>query len=203
MPTYSPVTPDGVAEAVTDRLRPLAGRRVVLIDGADAARPVDLAARVAERLRTDGRAADVVDLRGWVRPASLRLEYGRTDELSYRTAWFDYDGVAREVVAALHDRGHWLPAIWDAESDRSARLRAVDAGPDQVLIVAGPMLLGRGLRTDLTVALTLSPAALRRLTPEDDRWTVDALLTHAERHGETPDVEVKVDHPDRPALRES
>ncbi|MGN7134294.1 hypothetical protein ACTHQY_13580 [Rhodococcoides corynebacterioides] len=203
MPTYSPTTLDGVAETVTDRLRSLAGRRVVLIDGADAARPVDLAARVSERLRTEGRAADVVDLGGWVRPASLRLEYGHTDEMSYRTAWFDYDGLAREVVGALRDHGRWLPAIWDAQSDRSARLRVVDAGPDQVLIVAGPMLLGRGLHADLTVALTLSPAALRRLTPEDDHWTVDALVTHADRHDDTPDVEVKVDHPDRPALRES
>ncbi len=103
----------------------------------------------------------------------------------------------------LRTRGRWLPAIRDAESDRSARRRVVDAGPDQVLIVAGPMLLGRDLHADLTAALTLSPAALRRLTPEDDRWTVDALLTHAAHHDEAPDVEVKVDHPDRPALRTS
>lgn len=203
MPSYSPTTLDDVADAVVDRLRATAGRRVVIVDGADAARPIDLAARITDRLRTEGRAADVVDLHGWVRPASLRLEHGRTDELSYRTAWFDHDGLAREVIGALRDHGRWLPAIWDPATDRSARLRVVPAAADQVLVLAGPMLLGRGLGADLTVALTLSSSALRRLTPADEQWTVVALTTWTADHDETPDVEVKVDHPDRPALRMS
>ncbi|WP_328812966.1 hypothetical protein [Rhodococcus sp. NBC_00297] len=199
MPRFSPTTPDAVVDHVVDRIDAVDGRCVVAVDGADAADPVAFAQRVVARLRADGRAADLVSLHDWVRPASLRLEYGHEDELSYRTLWFDYDALTREVITAVHKRDQWLPALWDERSDRSARARPRTAAQNQVVVVAGPMLLGRDLDLDVTVALTLTERTASRLTPEDERWTVPALTAHAE-HGERADVEVRMDHPDRPAL---
>nr|WP_306307549.1 hypothetical protein [Nocardia tenerifensis] len=171
---------------------------MVAIDGADAARPVDLAERVAAGLRDTGRAAEVVRLHDYVRPASLRVEFGR-DEVSYRTVWFDYEALRREVVDALHSAGRWLPALWDEVTDRSARAAIRSAADGTVLIVAGPMLLERYLEFDLSVRLEMSEQALRRNTPDEDRWTIPALV--AGENGSEPTFFVRWDHPDRPALR--
>ena len=136
----------------------------------DAADPVEFAQRVATELRTRGRAADVVDLHDFVRPASLRLEHGRTDPYSYRHDWFDYAAVDREVLRAVREHRRWLPRLWDERTDRSARERPRRAAKDQILVVAGPMLLGRGLDFDVTVVLTMSRGALERRTRPEDHW---------------------------------
>ncbi|MGW5382848.1 hypothetical protein [Nocardia sp. NPDC003963] len=200
MPRFSPTTPDALADLVTRSLRPLDGRRVVGIDGADAAHPLEFAHRAADRVRADGRPADTVSLHDFVRPASLRMEFGR-DETSYRTGWFDYAALRREVLDSVHHAGTWLPALWDESTDRSARAARRPASPATVLFVAGPMLLGRGLPFDLTVRLDLSAAALTRGTPDEDAWTVPGLLAHDLANSETPQYFARWDHPDRPALR--
>jgi len=185
---------------IAARARTVPSRAVVAIDGADAAGPLDFAEPVRAAIRADGRAAHIVSLHDFVRPASLRLEYGRADEESYRTMWFDYAALRREVIDSLRESGRWLPRLWDAASDRSARDRIRIAGSDDVVLVAGPMLLGRGLGFDVTVRLDLSPGALERATASEDRWTVRALLDH-DASTEQPDVFVRWDHPDRPAIR--
>ncbi|WP_378731850.1 hypothetical protein [Nocardia brasiliensis] len=199
MPRFVPISQDALVERVVERVLALPGYRVVGVDGADAARPIDLARRVATALRGTGRPAEVVSLHDYVRPASLRVEFGR-DEISYRTAWFDYDALRREVIDALHDEGRWLPALWDEATDRSARAAIRTAAADTVLLVAGPMLLDRALRFDLTVRLDLSEPALRRTTPPEAHWTIPALLRHHET-ATTPTFFARWDHPERPALR--
>ncbi|MFI2232315.1 hypothetical protein [Nocardia testacea] len=200
MPRFTSTTPDALAEILTRDLRTLDGYRVVGVDGADAARPLAFAGRLAERVRDDGRPAETVSLHDYVRPASLRMEFGR-DENSYRTGWFDYSALRREVLDAVRDTGTWLPALWDEAADRSARARRRTALPGTVLFVAGPMLLGRGLPFDRAVHLDLSAAALTRGVPDDEAWTVPALLAHDREHGGTAEYFVRWDHPDRPALR--
>ncbi|MBF6170227.1 hypothetical protein [Nocardia blacklockiae] len=200
MPPYAPITADALLDLVTDRALGLPEPAVVAIDGADAAEPVAFARALAGRLPARGRPSGVVALHDYVRPASLRLEFGR-DETSYRTAWFDYAGVEREVLQGLRVRRRWLPALWDEAADRSARAATVPAAADTVLFVAGPMLLGRGLAFDLTVELRLSEAALRRRTAPPDAFTVDALLRHRRETPEEPGILVNWDHPDRPAVR--
>ncbi|TAM89123.1 MAG: uridine kinase, partial [Jatrophihabitans sp.] len=67
--------------------------------------------------------------------------------------------------------------------------------PSSAVLVCGAFLAD--LPFDLTVALTMAPAALRRHTPEDQHWTLPA-------HGEyrpTADVLVKLDDPRHPAVR--
>ncbi|MGZ8179781.1 hypothetical protein ACXVUM_17765 [Williamsia sp. SKLECPSW1] len=199
---YRSVSPDRLVEECASRVEAMPGRRVIAVDGADAADPAAIAGRLAAALRARGRAADVVETRHWVRAASLRMEWGRTDAHSYRTAWFDHAALRREVLDALRDDGRWLPRLWDAQRDRSFRDDVVPAGPSQVVIVTGPMLLGSGLRFDLTVALTMSEASLRRRTPEDEHWTIAPLLDDA-ADAPAADVEVRWDHPDRPAVREA
>lgn len=199
MPRFVPISQDALVERVVERVLALPGYRVLGVDGADAARPLDLAHRVAATLRGTGRPAEVVSLHDYVRPASLRVEFGR-DEISYRTAWFDYDALRREVIDALHDEGRWLPALWDEATDRSARAAIRTAAADTVLLVAGPMLLDHSLRFDLTVRLDLSEPALRRTTPPEAHWTIPALLKRPET-STTPTFFARWDHPDRPALR--
>ncbi|MGV9615151.1 hypothetical protein [Nocardia xishanensis] len=203
MPQFVPITQDGLADLLVDRVSALPGRRLIAVDGADAAQPAAFARLAAERLRGTGRSAEVLSLHDYVRPASLRMEFGREDEYSYRTAWFDYDAVRREVVGALREHGRWLPALWDEAADRSARAAVRAAPTDLVLFLAGPMLLGRDLAFDLTVRLDLSEAALRRRTPREDHWTIPALLRYDRENPEVPTFSARWDHPDRPALSRS
>jgi hypothetical protein len=201
VPQFAAITRDGLIELMTHRILELPGRLVIAIDGADAAAPTPLATAIAAALRDTGRAADVVSLHDYVRPASLRMEFGRDDELSYRTAWFDYGALRREVVDALHDTARWLPALWDEHTDRSARATIRRARPATVILVAGPMLLGRTLPFDLTLRLDMSEPALRRTTPPDQHWTIPALRRHNRENPEPPTFFVRWDHPHRPALR--
>ncbi|GAB2517913.1 nucleoside/nucleotide kinase family protein [Nocardia heshunensis] len=201
MPDFTALTPDALLDLIAERAMGTRGYAVIAVDGADAADPLTVARDVAERLRARGRAAETVSLHDFVRPASVRLEYDRDSEFTYRTGWFDYAAVNREVLKSLRDSGRFLPALWDERADRSARARVRQALPDTVVFLAGPMLLGRGLDFDLTVALRMSEGALRRRTDPAEMFTVDGLLEYQRGHDQDPDLLVAWDHPDRPAVR--
>ncbi|WP_072801945.1 hypothetical protein [Rhodococcoides yunnanense] len=196
-----PIFPNRLTSSILERT-PRGERAIVVVDGADAADPVEFAVRLRDRAAAEGRSATVVDLHDYVRPASLRFEYSRTDELSYRTAWFDFDALDREVVAPMRagGRGSFLPRLWDEASDRSARSRLVEAAPDHLLVLAGPTLLGRVDSAAVVVHLLLSEGALRRRTSESDRWTVEPLMQYYRDSTAEPDITVRWDHPDRPAV---
>ncbi|MFE5285559.1 hypothetical protein ACFRAQ_11400 [Nocardia sp. NPDC056611] len=200
MPDFTALAPDALLELIAERAGALPGYAVVAVDGADAAEPLRVASGVADVLRTRGRPAEVISLHDFVRPASVRLEYDRDSEFTYRTGWFDYAAVNREVVKSLRDSGRFLPALWNERTDRSARARIRDAAGSTVLFVAGPMLLGRGLDFDLTVFLRMSEGALRRRTDPEQAFTVDGLVEYQREHTERPDILVAWDHPDRPAV---
>ena len=177
----------------------------VAIDGAPPARPDALAAELVDPLRTRGRAALHVRAGDFLRPASLRFEHGRTDPDAFRTDWLDTGGLTREALDPLEPggSGRVLPALWDASTDRASRAAYVELPPGGVLMVAGSLLLGRGLPVDMTVHLAMSEAALARHTDRDDLWTLPAYHRYATEVApeENADVVVLMDHPERPAVR--
>ena len=72
-----------------------------------------------------------------------------------------------------------------------------------MVVVDGPLLLGRGLPAELTVHLALSPAALARRTPPDEAWTLPAYARYAAEVDPVAvaDLVVRADHAARPALQ--
>jgi hypothetical protein len=156
-----------------------------------------LADALVPGLRAAGRPPLRVSAGDFLRPAGERFEFGREDLESFRTTWLDAAALDREVLSR---EGSYLPALWDAGAERSAR-RAVEPVPaGAVLLVDGVPLLGRGLPADLTVHVALSPAALlRRGVPQ---WQLRAFADYdAEvRPGEVCDVLVRAEDPLRPAV---
>ncbi|WP_326612652.1 uridine kinase [Streptomyces scopuliridis] len=175
----------------------------VAIDGAPAAGTRERADALAGALRVRGRSVLVVGTGGFLRPASLRYEYGREDPDSYYSGWFDTGALWREVFGPLEPggTGRVLPDLWDPATDRATRSPHSELAPGGVLVLHGPLLLGHWFPFDLTVHLRLSPAALRRRTDESERWTLPAFERY-EREvdpAEAADVVVRTDDPRHPA----
>jgi hypothetical protein len=199
-----PISPALLVEEVADRIASAAGteRLRVVVDGAPPARPGDLADALTGPLRLRGREVVRVSAGDFLRPASLRFEHGRTDPDVFYDEWLDSAALVREVLGPVEPggSGRVLPALWDSETDRAVRAPYLTLPPGGVLLLDGALLLGRGLPIDLSVHLWLSPAALARNTPAEDRWTLPAYARYEEDR--VADLVVRVDHPDRPALVE-
>lgn len=166
----------------------------MLLDGVGA-RP--LADALVPRLAAAGRPPLPVHAAGFLRPAGERFEWGREDEESFRTRWLDTGALEREV---LSQNDAYLPALWDAAADRSARQPRRPVPEGAVLLVDGVLLLGRGLPADVTVHVALSTGALaRRGVPA---WQLPAFAAYDRevRPGEVCDVLVRAEDPLRPAL---
>ena len=148
----------------------------VAVDGPTAAAPIELAEEIASALRMTGRAATVIPSASFWRDASLRLEYGRTDVDSYAHDWLDAAALTREVLDPLgpDGSGTFLPALRDPVSNRSRRVPYRVAAADEIVLIAGELLLGTGLPFDTTIHLALSAAARGRRTAADDAWTLAA-----------------------------
>jgi hypothetical protein len=168
------------------------------------ARPELLATAIAGELPALGRPAVVVPAAGFYRPASLRLEHGRTDPDARYTDWLDARALAREVLDPLGrgGSGRYLPALWDLATDRAVRA-GTEAMPDGgVLLVPGSLLQGVGLAFDVVVHLRVAPAARRRLTPPEQAWELPAFDRYDDEvdPAALADAVILADHPDRPAL---
>jgi len=166
----------------------------VLLDGVGSRALSD---ELAPRLAAAARPALQVHAEDFLRPAGERFEWGREDEEAFRTRWLDAAALEREV---LTPETRYLPALWDAAADRSARRTALPVPPAAVLLVDGVLLLGRGLSSDLTVHVSLSPAALtRRGVPA---WQLPAFAAYerSARPAQVCDVLVRAEDPLRPAL---
>ncbi|MEU5719756.1 uridine kinase [Streptomyces sp. NPDC020403] len=203
-----PITWERLARSLavhTDGLRPADGGPwlKVGVDGAPAARPGDRAELVAEALRARGRAVLTVSTGGFLRPASLRYEYGRKDPDSYADSWFDTGALWREVFRPLEPggSGRILPDLWDPVTDRATRSPYRTLPEGGVLILHGPLLLGHWFPFDLCVHIGLSPGALRRRTEEGERWTLPAFARYEDEvaPAERADVVVRADDPNHPA----
>ncbi|GHJ38324.1 hypothetical protein Sm713_39330 [Streptomyces sp. TS71-3] len=186
-------------------LKPADGgaRPRVAFDGAPAARPGELAGRVAEALRILGRPSLVVAAEGFLRPASLRLEHGREDVDAYYGSWVDTGALWREVFGPLEadGDGRVLPDLWDPVTDRATRSPHVTLPPGGLLLLHGPLLLHHWFPFDASVHVQLSAGALRRHTPAEAQWTLPAFERYEQEADPlgTADVVVRADDPRRPA----
>ncbi|OLT20118.1 uridine kinase [Pseudonocardia sp. CNS-139] len=201
----TPISPERLAGEVAELVMARPGRVRLAVDGPPAADPDTLGERVAERLRELGRATVLVRAADFLRPASVRLEFGREDPDELLDRWLDAAGLRREVLdpAAPDGSGRVLPRLWDATADRAYREPYVNLPATGVVILTGALLLGRGLPLDLTVHLHMTEAALTRHTPQPTRWTLPAYTRYEKEHTPTTaaDLVILSDHPHRPALR--
>jgi hypothetical protein len=201
-----PVSFDVLVGELADRLatEQPADRLRVAIDGAPAADPDRLADALVDPLRVRGRPAVRVDAGDFLRPASLRLEFGRTNPDAFYTGWLDEAALRREVLdpAGPGGSGRIVTRLWDARTDRATREPYSDLPPTAVVLVSGPLLLGAGLPFDVTVHLEVSAAALDRRTEPDLRWTLPAYTRYGDEvdPASFADVVVRLDDPKRPAL---
>lgn len=171
------------------------------VDGPPAAPAGELAERIAAGLRLRGRSVLVVGTGGFLRPRSLRYEYGKQDPDTYYSGWFDTRALWREVFGPLEagGSGRVLPDLWDPVTDRATRSPYVHLPPGGVLLVHGPFLLGHWFPFDLTVHLGMSPGALARRSEEP--WTLPAFARYENEVGpaDAADVVVRTDDPRHPA----
>ena len=114
-----------------------------------------------------GRPSLVVGTEGFLRPASLRLEYGHQDVEAYYSGWFDTGALWREVFGPLEPGGDGrvLPDLWDPATDRATRSPYVQLPPGGVLLLHGPLLLRHWFPFDLTVHVLLSRAPCAAVPP--------------------------------------
>ncbi|GLZ01562.1 uridine kinase [Actinoplanes sp. NBRC 103695] len=216
-----PVSPDALVEELADRLaaaqreqqarpRGAAVQRDepahlrVAVDGAPVAGPAALADALVDPLRLRGHPAVRIDAADFLRPASVRLETGRTNPDSFYEGWVDEPSLRREVLdpAGPGGTGKIITRFWNAVTDRATREPYSDLPAGAIVIVSGALLLGGGLPFDLTVHLELSAAALARRTAPDDAWTLPAYARYGSEvdPASFADVVVRMDHPARPAL---
>lgn len=204
-----PVSPEVLVERLAERVLaglaedPEPGRRWrVLLDGAPPTRPGALADALVEPLRARGHAVVRVGAGDFLRPGGVRFEHGREDPDALLDDALDTGALIREVLDPLGPGGdgRYLPALWDAARDRSARAERVAAPPGAVLLLDGGFLLGRWLPADLVVHLAVRPATLVRLTPPDQAWRLPAEDRYRAEVGpeDVADVVVRVDDPRRP-----
>jgi hypothetical protein len=196
---------DELAESISGRPHDAWVR--VAVDGAPAAEPGELADRLVAPLRVRGRTVLRVSAADFLRPASLRLEYGRSDPDVFYDEWLDAGALVREVLEPLDPgrSGKVLPALWDSRVDRAFRVPYETLPAGGVLLLDGTLLLGRGLPIEVSVHLWLSEGALARRTAAGERWRLPAYERYERevRPADVADVVVRADHPHRLAVKEA
>lgn len=201
-----PITPKLLADRIVDLVlaQPADDRVRVAVDGAPGASGESLASDVAAMLPALGRPVLRIAAGDFLRPASLRFEFGREDPDVFHDEWLDVKALHREVFDPLASGGSGLvlPKLWEPRTDRSARADYVPLPPGGVLLVEGSLLLGRGLPFDVAVHLWLSPAALIRRTPSELAWTLPAYARYESEAdpSRTANLTARMDDPRHPAL---
>ncbi|MFC7247352.1 uridine kinase [Catellatospora aurea] len=202
-----PVTPELVVSELVERIAKVAdpdGWTRVALDGAPAAGPDRLAQALVDPLRELGHEVLHVRTADFLRPKSVRWEFGRTNPDAYYDGWVDEAGLRREVLDPLGPggTGRVLPTLRDPVRDRATRAGYLTLPPGAVLLVSGDLLLGSGLPFELAAHLVMSPAALARHTPPEEAWALPAYARYADEVAPQTfaDLVVKVDDARHPAI---
>jgi hypothetical protein len=166
-----------------------------------------LAQLVGDRLEQLGRPVVRIEALDFLRPASVRLERGRDDPDAFYDDWIDVGALHREVLTPAGPGGtrRVLPSLWDASRDRATRADYVHVHDETVVLVAGWLLLGRGLPFDHTVHIALTAAARARRVPAGEAARALPAFARYDREvrpADLADVVVRADDPRRPAVLE-
>lgn len=191
-----PISPAALVALIQERL---GGARRIAIDGPPPAGPDLIAESLVDSLHSAGRKAIHVRTTDFLRPASTRLELGRTNPDSYYERWVDLGALNREV---LSHPDRVLPTFWNPDTDRATRAAYVELGPEGVVVLSGDLLLGAGLALDFAVHLQMSQAAVARRIHPSLSWILPAYQRYAaevEPEG-FADVVVRMNDPNRPAI---
>jgi len=196
------LTPEAVAEQLTDLVQRRPGVVRVAVDGPPCADAAALGAALVDRLRHRGRHGVHVPADGFWRDRSLRYEYGREDVEGY-LSWLDAGALRREVLDAAVAEHVYLPSLRDPATNRATRAEPVPLTDSAVVVVSGALLFGLGLPFEVTVHLAVSPAARARRTPQDEQWMLAAFDEYDTTVAPAgiADVVVKLDDPRHPAAR--
>jgi hypothetical protein len=203
---YRPADPATLPDLVAGLLQAAPPPGVALrvaIDGPACVAPAAFADALVAPLRALGRPAVTIRAETFWRDASLRLEHGREDVDSY-LGWLDSAALRREVLDPLGagGSGRYLPSLRDPATDRATREPARPGAGGTIVMVAGELLLGLALPFDVTIHLTVSPAARWRRTAPAAAWTLEALDRYDEqvRPADIADVAIRYDDPAHPAI---
>lgn len=202
---FSPLTPARLAAELAQWIGDLdAEHPLIGFDGAAEIGAVGLADLVATQLAGLGRPVIRVSTSWWWRPASLRLELGRTDVDMLLGGWVDSAALRRELFdpLAAGGSGCYLQRLRDPETDRSVRDPRVAVSPRAAVLLDGPFLTAAGLPLGATVYLQVSPATFARSLAPDRRWWIEAFERYLaqDRPAESADVVIAYDHAAAPAI---
>ena len=202
---FVPVTPARLVDQLGGWIHGLAAEHpLVGFDGPSEIGAAALADEVAARVQTIGRPVIRVSTDWWWRPASLRLELGRTDTDMLLGGWVDTAAMRRELFDPLlpGGSGWYLRRLRDPRTDRSVREERVVAAARSVLVLDGPFLQAAHLGADAVVHLHVSTNTLVRALPTDRQWWLEAFgrYRNEDRPAEKATAVVAYDHPAAPAI---
>ena len=206
---FVPVTPARLVEELTGWIHDLAPEHPWIgFDGPAEIGSSALADGVADRLQSLGRPVIRVSTTWWWRPASLRLELGRTDTDMLLSGWVDTAAMRRELFDPLRPggSGRYLRRLRNPGTDRSLREERVAVTPRSVVLLDGPFLQASDLGADTGLAgivhLQVTANTLARALPADRRWWVEAFERYRveDRPADKATVVIAYDHPAVPAI---
>ncbi len=202
---FVPVTPTRLEEDLAGWINDLeAEHPLVGFDGPAEIGTAALADAVARRVRTLGRPVVRASTQWWWRPASLRLEFGRTDIDTLLSGWVDTAALHRELFDPLlpGGSGQYLPRLRDPETDRSLREPRVDVAARSVVLLDGPFLQAGGLGLDAVLHVQVTAGTMTRSLPADRQWWLQAFERYRDEHrpADGAAVVVAYDHPLAPAI---
>lgn len=202
---FAPVTPDRLVDDLASWIVDLPQDHPRIgVDGPAEIGTGALADAVAERIVEKSRPALRASTPWWWRPASLRLELGRTDVDMLLGGWVDAPALRRELLDPLGPTGtgDYLLRLRDPATDRSVRDGRAPAQPRAVLLLDGPFLLVDQLPLDAVIHLQVAAPALTRALPPERQWWVPAFERYRTEDGPADGAAVVVayDHPRSPAV---
>jgi hypothetical protein len=204
------ISPELLAETIVTQLdltaQALAPAPIrVIVDGPRCASPGAIADSLVDPLRALGRPVVRASSQGFLRDASLRFEFGKTDVESFYSGWVDIATLRRELLGPLDPGGgaQVITSLRDPLTNRSTRADPIPVAAGTVVILDGELLLGLGLPAEFVVHVQMSASARARHTDPQWEWTLPAFLRYDDEVApeELANLLIRADDPAHPAVQ--